>query len=104
MPAQKTIEIDREKIISIFSIILSKENKTSIFIPCSSKKEQRDTHTCIIRELKVLSEIDPADAAAISHRTVFKDGRFWVVLTKVEPALSAFYLKNKDGKIEKVNI
>lgn len=104
MPATRTIEVDREKIISIINLTLSKDHGDEVFIPCSSKKEQKDMHTCIIRELKVLSEIDPDDAASIIHRAIFKDGKFWVTLTKVEPALSVIYVKDKDGKLSKVKL
>jgi len=104
MSASKVIEVDREKVISILNITLSKENGSEIYIPCSSKKEQRDMHTCVVRELKVLSEIDPADAAAITHRAIFKDCRFWVVLTKVEPSLNSIYIKGRDGSLSKQTI
>jgi len=104
MPATKTIEVDREKVISILNIALSKDPGNEIFIPCASVKEQKDMHICIIRELKVMSEIDPDDAASIVHRKLFRDGRFWVVLTRIEPTLSAVYVKDSDGKLSKVKI
>jgi hypothetical protein len=104
MAATKVIQINREKVISILNTVLSKENGTEIYIPCSSKKEQNDAHTCIIRELKIMSDIDPADSSAITHRTVFRDGRFWVVLTKVKPALNAVYIKDINGKLTRQEV
>jgi hypothetical protein len=101
MALTKTVEVDREKIISILQRVLNSETGSSVFIPCSSKKEQQDTYTCVVRELKIMSSIDPADAAAITHRAIFKDGRFWVVLSHVEPALGCIYIKSKDGKLTK---
>lgn len=103
MGLTKTIEPDREKIISILQKTLSEDPGTELFIPCSSKKEQRDTYTCIMRELKVMSEIDSSDAASITHRAIFKDGRFWIVLIRIEPTLSSIYIK-RDGKLTKVKI
>ena len=103
MPATKTVEVDREKIISILNVTLQSDLGSEIFIPCSSKKEQKDTHTCIIRELKVMSEIDPSDAASITHRALFKDGRFWICLTHVEPSLDAVFVKSR-GTLLKVNL
>jgi hypothetical protein len=103
MPAQKTIEINREIIIDILQKTLSLPISGEIFIPCSSKKEQKDTHTCVVRELKTLSEIDPTDAASISHRTIFKDHKFWVVLTHINPALSSVFTKI-DGVVSKIDM
>jgi hypothetical protein len=55
MPGQKTIEVDREKIISIIEKILEEPIGTEIFIPAASKKSQQDTHRCLIKELKLRS-------------------------------------------------
>jgi len=101
MALTKTVEPNREKIISIFQVTLNSETGSSVFIPCSSKKEQQDMHTCVVRELKIMSEIDPDDAASITHRAIFKDGRFWIVLTHVEPALNCVYVKSINGKLTK---
>lgn len=100
----KVVEPDREKIIKIINISLTREIGSSIFIPCASKKEQQDMHTCLVRELKTLSEIDANDAASITHRVVFKDGRFWVVLTRIDPVLTAIYIKSPAGQLVKQNI
>lgn len=97
----KVVEPDREKIIKIINISLTREIGSSIFIPCASKKEQQDFHTCMVRELKVLSEIDPIEAASLTHRVVFKDGRFWVVLTRIEPVLTSVYIKSPTGQLVK---
>lgn len=104
MPETKTIEPDREKVISILNKVLESELGSEIYIPCASKKAQRDMYTCVIRELKVMSTIDPTDAEAISHRAIFKDGKFWVVLTHIKPVLSSIFIKSKDGKLTKVGI
>lgn len=104
MPSTKTIELDREKVISILNKVLESEIGSEIYIPCASKKSQNDTYTCVVRELKVMAEIDPADAETISHRAIFKDRRFWVVLTHVTPTLSSIFVKSKEGKITRVTI
>ena len=104
MSVTKTIEVDREKIISIINHVLNSDVGTEIFVPCSSKKEQKDMHTCIVRELKVLSNIDPADAASITHRAIFRDGRFWIALVHVDPALNSIFVKTRDGRISKIGV
>ena len=104
MTATKTIEVDREKVISILNIALSSEVGSSTYIPCSSKKEQKDMHICVIRELTTMSKIDPTDSASLTHRAIFKDGRFWIVISRVEPALSSVFIKSKTGKLTKVTI
>lgn len=104
MAAQKVVEVDREKIISILNLTLSSEPGSEIFIPCSSKKEQRDTYTCVVRELKVMSEIDANDSASITHRAIFRDGQFWIVLKRIIPTLSAVYVKDKNGNLSKKSI
>ena len=101
--SQKVVEIDREKLVSILQTALAEPAGAEIFIPCSSKREQQDLHTCLVREIKIMSEIDPADSAALTHRAIFKDGRFWVVLRRVEPSLSAVYIK-RDGVLKRVGI
>ena len=97
----KVIEADREKVIKILNIALENETGSSIYIPCASKKEQQDFHTCLVRELKVLSEISAEDAASLTHRVTFKDGRFWVVLTRIDPVLTSVYIKSPSGHLIK---
>ena len=104
MPIQKVIDINREKIIEIINIALTKEAGTEIFIPASSKKEQNDTYTCVIRELKTLSQIDQDDASSLTVKTTFRDKRFWVVLIKIAPALSTIYIKSPKGELERRGI
>lgn len=103
MSATKTVEPDREKVISIISKTLESEIGSEVFIPCASKKAQKDFHTCIVRELKTLSTFDPSAAASITHRTLFRDGRFWVSLIHIEPTLNTIYIKSK-GTLSKIDI
>ena len=103
MPAQKTVDVDREKIISIIEKILEEPVGTEIFIPAASKKSQQDTHRCLVRELKSRSEFAPEDTEQISHRLLFRDGKFWIVLTKIEPTLSKIFVK-RDGSLSKIDI
>lgn len=103
MPGQKTIDIDREKIISIIERILTEPVGTELFIPASSKKSQQDTHRCFIKELKTRSEFAPEDTEQIIHKTLFRDGKFWVVLTKIEPVLSKIFIKHNNS-LSKIDI
>lgn len=104
MPAKKTIEVDREKLVSIIHKTLELPFQQEVFMPSASKKEQQDLHTCLIRELKALSSIDPEASASITHRAIFRDGRYWLVLTHVEPALNAIFIKDKEGNLTKVTL
>jgi hypothetical protein len=104
MSAHKTVEISREKIITILNKTLNLKIGSSIYIPCASKKEQQDLHTCVVRELKIMSEIEPEDAAGITHRTLFRDLRFWVVLTRISPVLTCVYIKDAEGRLTKESL
>lgn len=104
MPAQKTVDIDREKVITLIEKILEEKIGTELFIPCTSKKNQQDTHRCLIRELKTRSEFAPEDTEQLTHRTLFRDGKFWVVITKTEPQLTKFFIKTDSGSVSKIDI
>lgn len=100
---QKVVQVDREKIIFLIEKILEEPLSTELFIPCHSKKNQQDTHRCVIRELKIRSEFAPEDAEKITHRLVFRDSKFWVVLKHIEPILEKAYLK-KNEETSKIDI
>ena len=103
MPAQKTISIDREKVIMLIEKILDEPVGSELFIPCNSKKSQHDTHRCIVQELKTRSEFAPEDTEQILHKSIFRDSKFWVVLTKTDPQLTSFFIKSA-GSVSKIDI
>ena len=103
MPTQKTIDLDREKVIVMIEKILEQPVGTELFIPCTSKKNQQDTHRCLIRELRARSEFAPEDTEQITHKIIFRDSKFWVVLQKTEPQLTKFFIKSDNGSVSKID-
>jgi hypothetical protein len=74
-----------------------------LYIPASSRREQRITESLFNRERKLLAKIDPLQAAQTHIYSVFRDQRFWVVLKKMDASPSTVFIKGSSGKVEKLS-
>jgi hypothetical protein len=76
----------------------------SIHIQCENKEEQKAFHSNIIKELRLLREIDPVEASTIITGTAFKDRRHWVFLKRAAASPYIGFLRDTDGSISRVHI
>jgi len=94
----------REILIQWLKEISTASAGEEIFLPTDSRQLQLETVVAIKRELRIMAEIDPVQAAQIRASKVFKDGKLWVVLKKIPHSPLLGFKKGMDGVIERVNL
>ena len=75
-----------------------------LLLPAKSKQDVKQQQVLFLRELRILSITDPIAASQLLIVTRFKDHRFWLVIKKVAFSPLIGFRKDKDGKVERVEI
>ena len=87
---------------SWFQQAITLKDGEEIFIPVSSRIEQRTLTKDIKKVIAEYSAIDKVQASRIDVRGVFQDGKIWVKLSiKITSPLVGFK-KGSDGKMERI--
>ncbi len=87
---------------SWFQQALELKSEEEIFIPVSSRVEQRTLTKDIKKVIAEYSAVDKVQASRIDVRGVFQDGKIWVKLSiKITSPLVGFK-KGSDGKMERI--
>ena len=85
-----------------FTQALELKSEEEIFIPVSSRMEQKALAKDIKKVILEYSSVDKVQASRIDTIGVFKDGKIWVKLfVKVTSPLVGFK-KGSDGKMERI--
>ena len=95
----------REIILGWLNKLSSCPTGDEIYIPLENKQDQRIFHKLVLKELKVMEQLDPITASQISTYTVVRDSRWWVVLKKLSVSpCTAFHKSAETTKIERVSL
>lgn len=85
-----------------FQQALELKSEEEIFIPVSSRAEQKTLSRDIKKVILEYSVVDKVKASKIDSTGVFKDGQLWVkIFIKVTSPLVGFK-KGSDGKMERI--
>lgn len=94
----------REILIQWLKEISEAKAGDEIFLPTDNRQLQMETIVAVKRELRIMAEIDPVQAAQIRASKVFRDGKLWVVLKKIAHSPLLGFKKDRDGVIKRVNL
>ena len=75
-----------------------------MLLPAETGPDQKDKRKAFIRELRILSKIDPIAAAELQITARFRDHRFWIVLKKIAFSPLIAFKKDRAGKVVRVII
>lgn len=104
MPAMKTPSLPREKIIDILYRTAALSPGEELFVPATSRQQQKIIERNLFSELKLMSELNPEEAAKITITPAFRDNRFWIRLSNSTPPLSTVFIRNESGSVEKEHL
>ena len=85
-----------------FQQALELKTDEEIFVPVSSKVEQKTLYKDIRKVIREYSVVDKIQASKIDAVGVFKDGRAWVKLYVKETSPLVGFKQGKDGKTERI--
>ena len=70
----------------------------------NNKKEQEVLYSSILKELKILKEIDPVKGATLLPFKLFKSGRFWVGVEKILSIPTVGFIRKANGNVRKIEL
>lgn len=75
-----------------------------LLLPAKNKQDVKQQQILFLRELRILSKIDPVSSSQLQITTRFKDHRYWIVIKKVSFSPLIGFKKSKNGKVERIEI
>jgi hypothetical protein len=69
-----------------------------------NKKEQESLYKQVLKELKLLQEIDPVKGASLAPFKLYKGGRFWVGVEKILSIPTIGFVRRADGTVKKLEL
>lgn len=94
----------RELLIKWLREGMALQSGEELYIPADSKIAQNDFYQALRRELHILRQIQPEDAAKLRISTTYKDVQFWVVIKKIALTPLVAFKKCNDGTVSRVEI
>lgn len=76
----------------------------SLYIQCETREIQDSFYRDLLKELKLLRELNPIEASTLSLSKAFKDNRHWVYLKRSAANPYVGFVKDSDGNISRVGI
>ena len=75
-----------------------------LLLPAKDKKDVKQQQILFLKELRILSTIDPIASSQLQITTRFKDHRFWLVIKKISFSPLIAFKKGRNGEVERVII
>lgn len=75
-----------------------------LHLVANNQKEQETLYKQLVKEMKLLKEIDPLKGATLAPFKVFKNGRFWVGVERILSIPTIGFIRKANGKVQKVEL
>jgi len=88
----------RTKIVSAIRKCLEMEEGEEIYLLCDSFRQQNWVEKVVNEEIRILAQIDQAEADQVVCYRIAKDGRRWIVIRK-RALMGRAFIKTANGEV-----